>query len=142
MQENVPWGEILEAFYLSKSWWIYSRLLPTESEVCITDQLGHRECVSTGAEGTRTCRSLGHHLLHSLILRLLVLCAPADFESQSSLLQNRLHPQIQIPNACPGSRRHHFQVIFQVCEFNISSKLHFFPKGARNFCIRKHYLQT
>ena len=45
-----------------------------------------RECVSTGAAGARTRRSLGHHLLHPLILRLLVLCAPADFETQSSLL--------------------------------------------------------
>ena len=42
-----------------------------------------RECVSTGAAGARTRRSLGHHLLHPLILRLLVLCAP-DFETQSS----------------------------------------------------------
>ena len=30
-----------------------------------------RECVSTGAAGARTRRSLGHHLLHPLILRLL-----------------------------------------------------------------------
>ena len=45
-----------------------------------------RECVSTGASGAYTRRSLGHHLLHPLILRLLVLCAPADFEAQSSLL--------------------------------------------------------
>ena len=30
--------------------------------------------------------ALGHHLLHLLILRLLVLCALADFEAQSSLL--------------------------------------------------------
>jgi hypothetical protein len=45
-----------------------------------------RECVSTGAAGARTRRSLGHHLLHLLILRLLVQCAPADFEAQSSLL--------------------------------------------------------
>ena len=44
-----------------------------------------RECVSTGAAGPRTRRSLGHHLLHPLILRLLVLCAPSDFEAQSSL---------------------------------------------------------
>ena len=36
-----------------------------------------RECVSTDAAGARTRRSLGHHLLHPLILRLLVLCAPA-----------------------------------------------------------------
>ena len=46
----------------------------------------HRECVSTGAAGAQTRRSLGHHLLHPLILRLLVLCAPVDFEAQSSLL--------------------------------------------------------
>ena len=39
-----------------------------------------RECVSTGAAGARTRRSLGHHLLHPLIFRLLVLCAPTDFE--------------------------------------------------------------
>jgi hypothetical protein len=61
----------------------------------------YRECVSTGAAGACTHRSLGHHLLHPLILRLLVLCAPADFEAQNSLLQKRQHPQIQIPNACP-----------------------------------------
>ena len=36
-----------------------------------------RECVRAGAAGARTCRSLGHHLLHPLILRLLVLCVPA-----------------------------------------------------------------
>jgi hypothetical protein len=35
-----------------------------------------RECVSMGAAGARTRRSLGHHLLHPLILRLLVLYAP------------------------------------------------------------------
>ena len=46
-----------------------------------------RECVragAAGAAGARTRRSLGHHPLHPLILRLLVLCAPADFEAQSS----------------------------------------------------------
>ena len=47
---------------------------------------GLRECVSTGAAGARTRRSLGHHLLHPQILRLLVLYAPADFEAKSSLL--------------------------------------------------------
>ena len=39
-----------------------------------------RECVKKGAG------FLGHPLLHLLILRLLLLCAPADFEAQSSLL--------------------------------------------------------
>ena len=37
----------------------------------------YRECVSAGAAGARTHRSLGHHILHPLILRLLVVCAPA-----------------------------------------------------------------
>ena len=36
-----------------------------------------RECVSKGAPGGQTSRSLGQHLLHPLILRLLVQCAPA-----------------------------------------------------------------
>ena len=36
-----------------------------------------RECIRAGAVGARTSRSLGHQLLHPLILRLLVLCAPA-----------------------------------------------------------------
>ena len=38
---------------------------------------GIRECVRAGAVGALTRRSLGYHLLHPLILRLLVLCAPA-----------------------------------------------------------------
>ena len=37
----------------------------------------HRECVRAGAAGAQTRRSLGHHLLHPMILRPLVLCAPA-----------------------------------------------------------------
>ena len=45
---------------------------------------GDRECVSMGAAGAKTRRSLGHLLLHPLDLRLLVLCALADFETQSS----------------------------------------------------------
>ena len=83
MQENVPLGEILEAFYFCKSWWIYSKLL-TESEICIT---GYK------------------------------------FEPARS-------------------RRHHFQVIFLICQFNISSKLHFFWRAIGISCIRKHYLTT
>jgi hypothetical protein len=45
-----------------------------------------RECIRIGAAGARTSRSLGHHLFHPQILRLLVLLKPADFEAQSSLL--------------------------------------------------------
>ena len=63
-----------------------------------------RECVSTGTAGARICRSLRHHLLHLQILSLLVPLKPADFEAQSSLLKNRLHPQIQIPTACPDNQ--------------------------------------
>ena len=40
-----------------------------------------RECVSTGAAGAQTRRSLGHHLFHPQILRLLVLLKPPDFET-------------------------------------------------------------
>ena len=43
------------------------------------------ECVSTGAAGAQTCRSLGNHLLHPQILRLWLLLAPTDFEAQSPL---------------------------------------------------------
>ena len=69
--------------------------------------------------GAGTHRSLEYHLLHPLILSLLVLCAAADFEAHSSLLQNRLHPQILIPNACPdkgrkGSKMANFEVIYFV----------------------------
>ena len=49
----------------------------TLSSNIVQKQEHYRECVSTGAAGARTLRSLGHHLLHLLILRLLVLCAPA-----------------------------------------------------------------
>ena len=42
-----------------------------------------RECVSTGAAGARTRRILGHHLLHPLILRLLVLYAPASLRPRA-----------------------------------------------------------
>ena len=58
------------------------------SQVVQDIQLHHKVCipcpvqlrrkfVSTGAAGARTRRSLGHHLLHPLILRLLVPCTPA-----------------------------------------------------------------
>ena len=58
---------------------VFSRCIKTFENIC-----RGRECIRTGAAGARTRRSLGHHLLHPLILRLLVLCAPADFETQSS----------------------------------------------------------
>ena len=50
----------------------------------------YRECVSTGAADARTRRSLGQHLLHPLILRPLVLCAPAVLRSRA--LKDALAP--------------------------------------------------
>ena len=67
--------------YLTNHWQIF--ILTRQLFISILLSI-HRECVSRGAAGARTRRSLGHHLLHPLILRLLVLCAPADFETQSS----------------------------------------------------------
>mgnify|MGYP001367487223 CR=1 FL=1 len=52
-----------------------------ETRVIIKISTHPRECVRAGAAGSRTRRSLGHHLLHPLILRLLVLCAPGGFEA-------------------------------------------------------------
>ena len=50
-----------------------------------------RECVSTGAAGAQTRRSLGHQLLHPLFW-------------DPELSRMHLHPQIQIPNAFPVNR--------------------------------------
>ena len=44
--------------------------------VCRQDSTIYRECISMGGGGAQTCRSLGHHLLHPLILRVLLLCTP------------------------------------------------------------------
>ena len=59
------------------------RLIIINAKSCISNG---RKCVRAGAAGARTRRYLGHHPLHPLILRLLVLCAPSDFEAQSSVL--------------------------------------------------------
>ena len=69
--------------FLAKNQHRYSQ----EKILCST-KIGHdfMEYISTGAAGAPTHRSLEHHRLHQLILRLLVLCAPADFEVQNSLL--------------------------------------------------------
>ena len=52
---------------------------------CISylNKMRSRECVSMGAAGARTRRSLGHHLMHPLILRLLLLCAPVILRSRA-----------------------------------------------------------
>ena len=51
-------------------------MLRTQHSTVHTGAVELRECVSAGAVGARTRRSLGHHLLHPLILRLLELCVP------------------------------------------------------------------
>ena len=56
---------------------IYVKNLLTLSGMELESKKNARECVSRGAAGAQICRSLGHHLLHWLILRLLVLFAPA-----------------------------------------------------------------
>ena len=70
-----------------KTWWGHQYIV---GKICSLWLEQGRECISMGAAGARTHRSLGHHLLHPTILRLLVLCAPTDFKAQSSLLQHRL----------------------------------------------------
>ena len=65
---------------LQASWNFFSKIVNFLARILA------RECVSTGAAGAQIRRSLEHHLLHPLILRLLVLCAPADFEAHSSFL--------------------------------------------------------
>jgi hypothetical protein len=42
-----------------------------------------RKCVRAGAAGAQTRRSFGHHLLHPLILKPLVLCATAVLRSRA-----------------------------------------------------------
>ena len=66
-------GRLCSAFFLSE----YSFIRDFRVEHI-------RECVSMVAAGTRTHISLGYHLLHRQILRLLL--KPADFKTQSSLL--------------------------------------------------------
>ena len=49
------------------------------------DKITTRDWVSRVAAGAQTHRSLGHHLLHPQILRLLVLLKPARFEAKTEL---------------------------------------------------------
>ena len=49
-----------------------------------------RECISTGAAGAQTCRSLGHHLLHPLILSPRAPFYRTDFSHRSKFLAHSL----------------------------------------------------
>ena len=53
----------------------------------------YRECVSTGAAGAQTCRSLGHHLLHPQILRPRALFYRTDYNRRSKFLTLALKKQ-------------------------------------------------
>ena len=64
---------------------------------------GSRECVSTGLAGARTRRSLGHHLLHPLILRPRALFDRTDCTRRSKFLTHTLQSFWIIllsPNIC------------------------------------------
>jgi hypothetical protein len=56
-----------------------------------------RECASTGAVSAQTSRSLGHHLLHPQILRLLVLSIPLRRLKRSIFLCARACKEVQGP---------------------------------------------
>ena len=53
-------------------------------------RLTRRECVNTGAAGAQTRRSLGHHLLHPLILRPRALFYRTDCTRRSKFLTHAL----------------------------------------------------
>ena len=68
-------------------------------------------CVRAGAAGSRTRRSLGHYLLHPLILRLLVLCAPAVLRTRHVFLHCAavsylLSGYSRLSNNSTGRKRH------------------------------------
>ena len=72
MAEKVPGAALWNMGPLNV---LHGSKLILNDQGCLFDSF-IRECVSRGAAGAQTRRSLGHHLLHPLILRLLVLCAP------------------------------------------------------------------
>ena len=80
--------QFLELLFPTETLFMINFIMGVSHEGKIT--IGSRECVSTGATDARTRRSLGHHLLHPLILRLLVLCAPTVLRSRA--LQDPLAP--------------------------------------------------
>ena len=88
----------------------------------------YRECVRASAAGARTHRSLEHHLLHPLFLRLLVLCAPAVLRPRA-FQDAPAHLQIQNPNAFPG---------FPFASFCLDLKG--FKKHFKVICIIKCFL--
>ena len=82
-------------FYSTIHWQFWPSFDPSQLPTLFV-----RECVSTSAGGAWTRRSLGHYLLHPLILRLLVLCAP----SSTAVLRPRTLQDAPVP-ADPNSYR-------------------------------------
>ena len=83
---NDPQGQLYVGWL--RAWWERGMGYKVPFELDNTDNL--RECVSTGAAGAQTCRSLGHHPLHPLILRLLVLQGISSQTDKSNLALLRI----------------------------------------------------
>ena len=79
-----------------------------------------RECVRADAAGAQTRRSLGHHLLHPLILRLLVLCAPAVLRTRA--LQHAPAPADPNENECMKSYFERYDDFINLLTLSISMK--------------------
>ena len=67
-----------------------SRTFFSSQKVKIQNTNHSRERVSSGAEGAQTCRSLGYHLLHPLILRPKALFYRTDCTGRSKFLTHAL----------------------------------------------------
>ena len=66
-------------------------------------------------------KPVDHQILHpEQILRLLELLVPVDFEAETTLLINRLHPQIQWMGSKPS---HFFVTYFQADRQNVTKGL-------------------
>ena len=89
----------------TRTWWM------SYLNANVTYFMLNRKCVSTGAAGARTLRSLGHHLLHPRILRLKYYWHPWTLSPRG--------PQIQIRNACPAT--HPFWT--RICQFGVNLEL-------------------
>ena len=61
----------------------------------------HQEMHQHGCSGCTTLQNFGTSPFAPAEFEVFSTIETCRFEAQSSLLYNRLHPQIQIPNACP-----------------------------------------
>ena len=84
---NEPQGQLYVGWL--RAWWERVMGYKVPFELDNTDNL--RECVSTGAAGAQTCRSLGHHLLHPRILKSRALFFRTDYTRRSKVLMHVLN---------------------------------------------------